>query len=245
MSVLESILETIDTDAPVKDVRVCLRSTMVLSHHLGIAFTFPQSLCPVSKENRWRPKPDELPSQKSARELSEFALSKDWTQASIGVAAINSLIIPDPSKLILGSGSDITTEKARGATVVMVGHFSFAERIRAIAKSFSILELSPEEGDLHASEAHKVIPGSDLLIITGTTLVNHTFEELVGLAKGAYIVLLGPTTILSEKLFDYGVDAICGVMVTDPEETVQHLSQGGSIRDIQGVERVVMMKNGD
>jgi uncharacterized protein len=242
MSSLEAILSTINSDAPVKDVRICLRSTMVLSDHLGLAYSFPLGLCPASQENRWRTQPGESLTDKSARELADFALSEDWTQASVGVAAINSLINPDPSKLILKSGSDIATEKARGANVVMVGHFSFAQRIREVAKNFSILELLPQEGDLHASKVHEVVPGADLLIITGTTLVNHTFDELVRLAEGAYIVLLGPTTILSQTLFDYGVDAICGVRITEPEETIRYLSQGGSFRDIQGIDRIALMK---
>jgi len=240
MKSLERILTTIEGDAPVTDVRIGLRSTMVMSNHLGIAFTFSIS---ASRGKCWRPKPGELPMQKSAKELAEFALSDDWTKASVGVAAINSLITPDPTLIDQGSGTDIALEKAVDASVVMVGHFAFAEKIRKIAKSFSILELTPRGDDLHASKASEVIPNADLVIITGTTLVNHTFDELAKLAEHAYVVLLGPTTILSEILFDYGVNAICGIRVTDPEQTINHLGQGGSFRHIQGVEKVTMLKD--
>lgn len=180
--------------------------------------------------------------ESSAPDLAQMALSKNWTEASVGVAAINSLVAPDPKKAVPINGTKILMERCRDKRVTMIGHFNFAEKIRMIARELSVLELRPSEGDMPASEAPNVVPGSDVVIITGTTLVNHTFDEITALAKGSYSMVLGPTTILSPVLFEYGLDAICGVRVVDAKQTIRHLCEGGSFREIRGVEQIAIFK---
>ncbi|MFH1830288.1 MAG: DUF364 domain-containing protein [Pseudomonadota bacterium] len=242
MNVLRDILNTVTVDATVTDVRICLRATMVVSQHLGLSYTFPLGMCEGRADPHKTVNNCGSLTGMSAMQLARYALSDDWTEASVGVAAINSLITPDPKQITSINGVDILLERAAGAKVAMVGHFPFSDKIKEVAKELCILELRPDKGDLDASEASRVIPKVDVVIVTGTTLINHTFENIAEMAKKSYMMLLGPTTILSPVLFDYGADAICGVRVVDPALTIRHLSEGGSFRRIQGTEQIALLK---
>ena len=239
--VLTDILNTLHDDCKVSDVRICQRSTMVMSKDLGVAYSFPRTL--NCKGRREPIKNCGSLTEMSALELAQYSLSDNWTEAAIGVAAINSLISPDPSETRRINGKKILFGRCKGKRVAMVGHFNFSDKLREISSHLDILELIPQPGDLPADKASEVIPKADIVIITGTTLVNHTFDEIALLAKDAYSMVLGPTTIISPVLFDYGIDDICGVRITDPETTTRFLSQGGSFRDIQGTEQILMSQH--
>lgn len=242
MSILDHVIDTISIDAAVTDVRICLRSTMVTSHHLGVSYTFPLGVCEGKHDPHKTVTDCGSLTGMSALKLARYALSDDWIEASVGVASINSLIIPDPKQITRINGVDILLKRSVGENVAMVGHFPFADRIEEVAEELSILELSPGEGDLKASEASRVIPNASVVIVTGTTLINHTFEHIAELVNKSYMMVLGPTTILSPVLFDYGVDAICGIRVVDPCLTIRYLSEGGSFRHIRGTEQIALMK---
>jgi uncharacterized protein (DUF4213/DUF364 family) len=97
-----------------------------------------------------------------------------------------------------------------------------------------VLEKRPGEGDLPAEAATEVIPQADVVAITGTSLINHTFEELMGLCRPeAFILVVGPTTPLSPVLFDYGASVISGTVVTDSETVLRYVGQGASFRQIK------------
>jgi uncharacterized protein (DUF4213/DUF364 family) len=53
---------------------------------------------------------------------------------------------------------------------------------------------------------------------------------------------LGDTVPLSPVLFDYGVDALSGTRVVDPDLALRCVSQGANFRQIQGVKRLTMTK---
>ncbi|MBT3181247.1 MAG: DUF364 domain-containing protein [Deltaproteobacteria bacterium] len=238
---LTDILNTLSDDCKVSDVRVCQKSTIVSSKHLGIAYNFPRTLNtpgnhdPINNCGHL--------TESTSLELAQYSLSDNWTEASIGVAAINSMISRDPSEVHRINGKKILFELCNNKRVAMVGHFNFTDKLRKICSHLDVLELIPQPGDLPADKASEVIPEADIVIITGTTLVNHTFDKIASLAKDAYSMVLGPTTIMSPVLFDYGIDDICGVRITDPETAIRFLSQGGSFRDIVGTEQIVMSRH--
>jgi hypothetical protein len=70
--------------------------------------------------------------------------------------------------------------------------------------------------------------------ITGTSLINHTFEGLVKLCRpDALVIVLGPTAPLSPLLFDYGVDIICGTLVADTESVLRLIGQGANFGQVK------------
>jgi uncharacterized protein (DUF4213/DUF364 family) len=83
----------------------------------------------------------------------------------------------------------------------------------------------------------------DVVLITGTTLINGTLEDLVGLCRpDTWVVVVGPTvSLLPDAYLRQGVDVLGGVRVTAPDEFLDVLSEGGSSYHIFGhsAERVV------
>jgi uncharacterized protein len=162
-------------------------------------------------------------------------------EASVGVAAINSLVAPPPERVVRQKGVDLLLSWAAGKRLAVVGHFPFTERIRDQVAKLWVLELDPREGDLPASMAPEILPQADVVAITGATLINHTLEGLLTLARGKQIIVMGPSTIMSPVLFDFGVSALCGVQVTDPPLAMRWLKEGGSFRGLPGVERMTLL----
>ena len=98
--------------------------------------------------------------------------------------------------------------------------------------------------ELPPKAAAEVIPEADVVAITGTSLVNKTFDKLIQHCRpDAFVLLLGPTSPLSPVLFDYGVDLIAGTRVVDPVVALDVAGQGAIFRQMRGV-RLVTMTNG-
>ena len=185
----------------------------------------------------------------SGRELAELALEVDHpTLASVGVAGINSLLPPPPSELWdEGNAEHVIAAHGAGKRVVIVGHFPFVPRLKSKVGELIVLDRHPREGDLPAEAAPQVIPEAEVIAITGMTLVNHTMENLLELCSPqSLIVILGPSTPLSQVLFDYGVDMLCGSIVTAIEPVVRAVGQGANFRQVHqaGVRLVNVVRSG-
>ena len=129
--------------------------------------------------------------------------------------------------------------------VALVGHFPFVPRLRERVGRLWVLEQHPQGEDLPADAAPDVLPQADVVAITGMTLINRTFEELMVLRRPeALVVVLGPSTPLSPMLFDYGVNILSGSVVEDVDAVLRAVSQGANFRQThqQGVRLVTMQK---
>ncbi len=124
------------------------------------------------------------------------------------------------------------------AYVAVVGALApFLKKLRKRGRPFAILELDPstlkpEEMPFYlpANQASEIIPNADVLVITGTTLINDSLETLLSLAKPeAQISVVGPTaSLLPDAFFRRGVDIIGGISVVDPDELLDLLAEAGS-----------------
>jgi len=168
-----------------------------------------------------------------------LARAEEVTRAAVGMAAINSLL-DAPDRLEERHAVDVILDYGRDREVTLVGHFPFADRLREGVRQLHVLELYPREGDLPASAAARVIPRSDVVAITASTLVNHTFDGLLALASGRPVILIGPTAPLAPVLLAHGVTALCGSVVTDPDAALRALSEGVGFRRLPGLRRVVL-----
>jgi uncharacterized protein (DUF4213/DUF364 family) len=172
--------------------------------------------------------------EKSAGELAEYALSPETLKASLGLAAINSLIDLDESVCSEKGAFEVLAARGRGRDVAVVGHFPFVGKLRAVARNLWVIEKRLRPGDLPESEAARILPRCEVVCLTGTTFINHTLEDLLALCRDSYVVLTGPTSPLSPLLFEYGIDAICGTRVVDAEEVLRYVSQAATFRQIHG-----------
>jgi uncharacterized protein (DUF4213/DUF364 family) len=184
--------------------------------------------------------------QYTSRQLADLIHAESHTEAAVGMTAINALLPRQPERWVDLGAEEYLARHGAGKNVAVVGHFAFVEQLRAQMKNLWVLELEPRPGDLPAEAAPEVIPQADLIAITGTTLINHTFEGLLSLrSPDARLMLLGPSTPLSPLLFDWGVDVICGTQVQDPLVVAHMAAQGASTRQMKPYLRQVTMLKKD
>ena len=235
--ILHAIIDAIREDAPVEEVGIFLHATVVKSLQAGMAYTFPRASHDEPRDRGDIVANHGRLTEMSARQLAAYATSSHPMEASVGVAAINSLITVAPERAVRQKGVDLLLSWAAGKRLAVVGHFPFTERIRDQLKKLWVLELDPREGDLPASMAPEILPQADVVAITGATLINHTLEGLLALARGRQIIVMGPSTIISPVLFSLGVSALCGVQVTDPALAMGWLKEGGAFGGCPGWNR--------
>ena len=162
------------------------------------------------------------------------------------MAAVNSLIEPDLDRSVNVNARDLLLERAPGRRVVIIGHFPFTGELREAAETLWVLELHPRAGDLPAHMAADVVPQADIVAITGVTLINHTFDELVSLRRpDALVVMLGGSTPLSSVLFGYGVDVVGGTVVDEPALAMGDVAGGATFRQIRGKHPVLLFRDRD
>ena len=226
-------------EQPVKEVLTGAYWTAVLSRGCGLASTFRDEGHPYPRGV----KDVGRLTEKSALEPAKYSLSDYTMEASIGMAAINSLIEIDEDQCLEKNASEILMEKGEGRNVAIVGHFPFIPELRKKARNLRVFEQRPKAGDLSPDEARDILPRCEGVGITGTAFINHTLEELLRWSEGKYVLLIGPTTPLTSLLFDYGIHVLSGSRVTDKEESFRCLSQGATFREIRGVGRVTMVRD--
>jgi len=234
MTTIERLLDSLDRDAPVRQILVGAFWTAVVLDtdplRCGLASALRAETGgpwpPVVRAGRLM--------EKSGRELAEMLRSDRILEASIGMAAANALLEVGEEALPEVNADEIIIERGAGRNVAIVGHFPFADRVREAADQCWVLELHPGPGDLPAEQAAEVLPRADVVALTGTSLVNHTFEELLGLCRpDAFVLLLGPSTPLSPVMFDAGLDALSGTVVDDVEQVLLSVGQGATFRQIK------------
>lgn len=74
---------------------------------------------------------------------------------------------------------------------------------------------------------------TDILFCTGTSLINNTLEQILNLfrKKARKTIVMGPSVgLLPDILFDYGVSIVGGMEITNSEETLKILQEGGGTK---------------
>jgi uncharacterized protein (DUF4213/DUF364 family) len=240
-ALLKDILSSIHSDFNVSDIRTCVYWTAVTSFRCGLASTMAASILP-SEDHRVESAGNLLPT--SAKALAKLSLSSRILEASIGIAAMNSILPIDEQCVDLNAEDEIRS-KGEGKRIAVIGHFPFVKGLKAKAKKLWVFELPGRgrPGDMTGSEIETLLPQAEVVAITSTTLINHTLGGIMNLiAPDAYRVMLGPSTPLSTVLFDYGFDALSGSVVIDRDRVLSCLSQGANFRQVKGVRKVTLRR---
>jgi uncharacterized protein len=183
-------------------------------------------------------------------------------QKALGIAVLNALSAtcwrrqpPTSYRLIKGIDPVENRTIDDNAEVVVIGALvPYFRMLKRREKPFTILEkdprtLKPDEMKFFVPPegAGERIAAADLLIITGTTLINNTLEEILDqMHAGAEAILVGPTaSMLPDAFFSRGITSIGGIMVTDADRLLGTLAEGGSGYHFYGksAERLVIEKH--
>ena len=238
MSITDTLLSSLDLDVPVSDVRIGkLWTAVVVMTLLGMRGGLASSLSALDRHTHEQPPVRDAGRllQYRTADLAGLIRSQSIAEASVGLATINALLNVDEEACVEVNAAEVLVTRGAGKRVAVVGHFPFIRRVRRAAKTLWVLELRPRGDDLSASRAAETIPQADVVGITGSTLVNHTFDDIVALCRpDAYVVVMGGSTPLSSLFFDFGVDAVAGTYVVDVEAVLRAVSQGATFRQIPG-----------
>ncbi len=248
MPITERLLDELQADAPVRQVLIGAFWTAVVLDtdpaRCGLASTLRGQA-----EHQGPPIPEagELLSY-SAGQMAQWLDSPETLRASIGLAAYNALLDLDEEAFVELNASRVIIDRGTGGRVAIIGHFPFVEEVRRAAETCWVLELRPRPGDVPADRADELLPQADVVAITSTSLINHTFDDLICLCRDdALVIMLGPSTPLSSVLLNAGVDVLSGTVVRDVDRVIESISQGATFRQVKhrgGLRLVTMAYEG-
>lgn len=237
---IDLIRSTQGIDLPVKKVVMGANWTFVQSLTCGLASTQKQP--PPHYKQKIRDVG--LLQQKNSQELAQFALSDVWLEASLGIATINSMIDIPVDQCKNENAFYTLCRKGADKKVAIVGHFPFVEKLKPLVKELFVLELNPRAGDIHADQAQSILPQCDVIGISGTTLINHTFDQVLQhCRKDAFKIMIGPSTPMTPVLFDHGIDVVAGSRVIEPDSVYREIAQGANFNQLHGVQVLTMSRD--
>jgi len=166
-----------------------------------------------------------------ADEMIPWVRAGNRLKAAIGLAAVNAVLNGPEQSRNTGNVME-ALEIGPSDTFGMVGNF---KPILAVVKQKTdrifVFErnVSPESGLYPSESIPEHLPKCDVLVITATSIINHTFDDIAPHWKSArQVCLVGPSTPLSPEVFRaYGVTLLAGSVVADPGLILQIVSQGG------------------
>ena len=164
-------------------------------------------------------------------EAARLVKSWDFEEAALGLAAINARLNQAARFRDCGEPDAFLRyrDMARGGKVAVVGRFKYLEERLAPICELSVLERRPMAGEYPDMACEYILSDADLVFITGCTVSNKTLPRLLQLTKDAYTVITGPSTPMTERLFDFGADALCGFCAVDEAACLR------AIEDRQGI----------
>jgi uncharacterized protein len=244
----DELVAGIPEDLLVQDCLVGLHWVLVRSEGTGMAMTPSEGVLRHGLGANLR--------GRSVRGLARSAKSWNFLEAAIGIAAMNSWynspsVLTGPWLGGAGKASDSNLfeeweERLVGKKVSVIGHFPGLEKL-AERSTLSILERKPHGTDFPDPACEYLLPGQDVVVATGTTLMNKTLPRLLALSGDAEFALTGPTTPLSAILFRHGVTQLAGsvVLAIHESEVWQHVSEGGDRSVFKHGTRMVRFSPGD
>lgn len=168
-----------------------------------------------------------------AIELLQGLRARDPVAVAVGLACANALANrADPTQR--EGDVRVGVEVASDDTVAMIGYFRPLEAdLRAKAKALHIFDLvdAPQGAVRPSAEAEGILPHCDIALVTATTLVNRSIDQVLHWARHCRaVVLLGASTPLLPQVFaGSSVTGLAGVLVEDSDKVFQVVSEAGGM----------------
>jgi uncharacterized protein (DUF4213/DUF364 family) len=227
-----------------KDVRAGLGYTCVMleDNSCGLAYTFRDELgegCgTLAEAGRLI--------GKSVLEIIPWAGSRHRLKAAIGLATINAVFNTPQTEWDTGN---VTTalDVRPYSTFGMVGEFRpILNEVKKKTDNIYVFEQDVSgDGTLYSSDTiPQHLPKCDVVVVTATSLINQTIDEVLSYCGNArQVCLVGPSTPLCPEVFRRSnVQLLAGSVVTNPQQILEIVSQGGGTMSMKPAIRQVLVK---
>ena len=215
--------------------------------HAGVAFTpigeIPEAVCCPTSAAR-------MPlaggfEGSPVSEITKYSLDPNVLKSAIGVATLNAVsqLIAEstsgaPYEMVIDRDGFNLLDIKSHETVSLIGAFGpYIRRLKMMENPFFIIEKNSQTLRLDEmkyfkpeSEMREALEKSGVVIMTGTSIVNHTIDPILSILKnGIRAAIIGPTaSLIPEAFFRRGVDVMAGAQITNPDLMIKILKQGGS-----------------
>lgn len=165
---------------------------------------------------------------KSVKEVVGLINKPSPFSISLGFAALNAGNAPDPKHVESSNfpADDLIAELGKDKITGLVGEFPFADSLKKRVGTFHLFELQDVPGAVPHDQWESVLADLDVFAVTGTALLTRKMAWFLSRVPQATVIVLGPTTPFSPRLFSHGVDYLCGSVVTDMETVGQGIRAG-------------------
>jgi uncharacterized protein (DUF4213/DUF364 family) len=152
----------------------------------------------------------------------------------LGLATANALLASIPPSPSMREGDVLEGLQIRdGDQVCLVGCFvPLLSALQTRGISVASVDQIPKPGSLPAGEAERLLPRSQVAVITATSLINGTLAHLLELSQGCReVAILGPSTpLLPEAFAGTPVSCLAGIRIQSPEGVLQSIAEGQGFR---------------
>ncbi len=177
---------------------------------------------------------------RSCQELASWLFNWNTAEAVVGLATFNAVVNHDNPLLqdalpLTGAAPghlrvfEYFHAQVQKQNVAVIGRYPGISQVWPDIQ-FQCIEKRPQQDDFPDAAAEWLLPEADWVFITASSIANKTLERLLTLARGAKVVLMGPSLPWLELWGDYGVDYLAGVQILNSAALWQVVAEGGGTR---------------
>jgi uncharacterized protein len=226
LSLLNLLLSDLENpDAVVEELWVFHHWVVAKAGRYGVA-SIPRATagdlcCGNTDISSWR-------GRRAADVILEGAASCETVHRAASIACLNAVVRMAKSAFE-GNAMKPFPELVKREPSVFIGHFEEGARWRKAGYPVTIVELEPRPGDVHWNDADVPLRRASLVFLTGLTLLNDTFDQVVTRSPNARMrILMGPTVPPSALLLGRGMHLVGGTKVENPEVLLRYFQYGGT-----------------
>ncbi len=162
----------------------------------------------------------------SLRSLAGLSRSWDPLEMALGIAAINAHYNRFDLEGYPGNGVKVFRKVA--GRVVVIGAFPGVDEI---LPNRAVIETDPQPGEFPTMAMDTLLPRCGAAIINASALINRSLPRILRLARNRRVALIGPTTPMTSRLYEYGIEVLGGLVVDNPAGLASAIRAGALPRE--------------
>ena len=179
-------------------------------------------------------------------QIVPLARSQSVVESAVGLATVNALAAQDEYEVTPSQDLSELLRITQEDQVGMVGYIAPVVRdLRRQAKEVFVFdEAKVGMSDVcEVSQEAQLLPHCDVVILSATSLLNHTFDTLLEMSSQAReICVMGPSTPLIPEIFrDRGITLLAGRQIVDTDKLLQIVSEAGGTKKFSRVTKKIYL----